>query len=229
MYGPYEATHYPGRLTGKADARDAVLDRLHPFDIILVANKSYPFGNLIPGRFSHVYLYTGSEAEMRAAGLWDLPEVVPHRAEIRAGKRFLEAVTPAARLITPSKGLEVDAAAILHRALTPSERRYAARAAFSSLGLPYDFFFNVDTPQTLSCTELVNKAYPELHLKIRPAYGQHVILPDDVVAQAIRGEGMHVAGYIVGTTSGWEWRGVGSLMADISAYWGLPRATLATQ
>ena len=223
IFGQYEAGTYPGSLSGKPGVQAAVLARLRPFDMVFIADKSYAFGKLIPGRFTHSYIYTGTEADLRALGLWDLPEVAAHHGEIRAGRHILEAVAPVARLGFLSKGLEVDAAAILRPALTPAQRRAAARAAFGSLGTPYDFTFNVDTPARLSCTELIDVAYPQLDLTVRAAYGQKIILPDDVVAQAIRGEGLRVVGYVAGTGAGFEWRNQHSLMADIAAYWGLPR------
>ena len=116
----------------------------------------------------------------------------------------------------------------LPRAAQGLQRGNARRQAYATLarniGVPYDFAFEVATTDKLACTELVNLAMPGLEFTTREAYGREVIFPDEVVAQAIRGESMRVVGYMVGTDGGFAWRNTQSLMADIAAYWGVPGA-----
>lgn len=224
IYGGFQQNGFPGKMAGNADAEAAMLARLEPLDIVVTGNKSYPWGYIIPGRFSHDLIYLGTEAQLRAAGLWDLSALAPLRADIRAGRVFIEAVTPAVQTIGPDRVVQSDTLAILRPELAPGARLRAYGALAGSIGIPYDYTFNIATTDRLACTELIHLAMPDLRVASREAYGKAVIFPDEVVAQAIRGERVGLVGYMVGTGDGFVWRGTGSLMADIAAYWGVPGA-----
>ena len=224
MYGGYQETQFPGRLSGNVRAEAALTEQLQPLDLVFTGNKSYIWGNIIPGRFTHGVVYLGTEAQLRRAGLWELAALAPLRDDIRAGKLFVEAVTPKVRTISATKLIEADTAAILRPRLGENARRQAYATLARNIGVPYDFAFEVATTDKLACTELVNLAMPGLEFTTREAYGREVIFPDEVVAQAIRGESMRVVGYMVGTDGGFAWRNTQSLMADIAAYWGVPGA-----
>ena len=224
MYGGYQETQFPGRLSGNVRAEAALTEQLQPLDLVFTGNKSYIWGKIIPGRFSHGVVYLGTEAQLRRAGLWDLAALAPLRDDIRAGRLFIEAVTPAVGTLPLDQLIQNDAAAILRPQLGDTARRQAYAALANNLGVPYDFSFEVATTDRLACTELINLAMPGLRFATQEAYGGRVILPDTVVAQAIRGERMRVVGYMVGTGSGFAWRNTQSLMADIAAYWGVPGA-----
>ncbi|MEZ5720301.1 MAG: YiiX/YebB-like N1pC/P60 family cysteine hydrolase [Paracoccaceae bacterium] len=222
MYGGYREEGFPGKLSGKTAAGAALMEQLQPLDLVFTGNKSYIWGKIIPGRFSHGVVYLGTEAQLRRAGLWDLAALAPLRDDIRAGRVFIEAVTPVVGTLSLDQLIQNDAAAILRPQLGDAARRQAFAALANNLGVPYDFSFEVATTDRLACTELINLAMPGLRFATQEAYGGRVILPDTVVAQAIRGERMRVVGYMVGTGSGFAWRNTHSLMADIAAYWGIP-------
>ncbi|MCB1329425.1 MAG: hypothetical protein KDK28_08235 [Maritimibacter sp.] len=226
MYGGYQETGFPGKLSGNLSAEAALTEQLRPLDLVFTGNKSYAWGNLIPGRFTHGVVYLGTEAELRRAGLWEHAALAPLRDDIRAGNLFIEAVTPEVRMLSAAKVIEADAAVILRPALAAEARARTYATLAGNIGVPYDFAFEVATTDRLACTELINLAMPGLAFPTRTAYGREVIFPDEVVAQAIRGERMRVVGYMVGTGSGtgggFAWRNTHSLMADIAAYWGVP-------
>lgn len=222
MYRGYLEKGFPGRLAGNKAAEAALLAQLQPLDLVFSGNKSYIWGRIIPGRFTHDLVYLGTEAQLRAAGLWDLPALAPLRDDIRAGRLFIEAFTPRVDTTDAARVIEADAVAILRPDLSAPARRRAYAVLASTIGTPYDYTFEVATTERLACTELVNLAMPDLHVTTRVAYGSTVIFPDDIVSQAIRGERLRVIGYMVGTQGGFVWRNTRSLMADIAAYWGIP-------
>ncbi|RME15116.1 MAG: hypothetical protein D6801_07965 [Alphaproteobacteria bacterium] len=224
-YGQYEDTAYPGKLTGKTEAHAAIVADLKPLDLLLIGNTSYPLGRLVPGRFSHTLVYLGTEAQLRAAGLWNLPEVKPYHEAIRAGQIIAETAAPATRLRTPAKAFEADRVLALRPALSPEERVLAARRLFASVGVPINYTLGIkDAEGRFSCTGLAEYAMPGLGLRHRVVYGQEVIMPDDIAAQAIRGERLRVVSYTVGTDSGFERHSVFALMVHIAAFWGVPGA-----
>lgn len=222
MYGRYNEEGFPGRLAGNREVEAALLAQLRPLDLVFTANKSYVWGTLIPGRFTHGEVYLGTEAQLRALGLWDTPGFAGLHDDIRAGRLFAESATPESKTIPAARVLESDAVAILRPHLSGAERGRALAALAGAMGTPYDYTFDLASPDKLACTELINLAMPGLRLGIQEAYGRQVIFPDRVVSQAIRGERMSLVGYMVGKAGGYQWRNTHSLMGDIAAYWGMP-------
>lgn len=221
VLNPLDIGDRPGLLTGKTEAHAHITETARPLDLVLLSNKSYIGGRMVPGRFTHSAVYLGSEAELRQVGLWDTPEFLPLHDEIRAGKVFIEAVRPLVRMVTPQELLQVDAVALLRPDLNLSVRRRAAKTLISKLGLPFDYWFDNRTPDVLACTELIGLAMPELDFTITTAYGRPAAMPDDVVAQAIRGENMTLVEHIRGVEGGgYVIEDARPVMEDIAAFWG---------
>lgn len=223
-YGDYEAEGYPGKLTGKADAEAAILQRLQPFDILLVSNHSYQIGRLMPGRFSHSVINLGTEAQLRRLGLWSDPALVPYHDQIRAGNTMIEAAWPHVQLVSPKKTFEVDQVLIARPTeLTLADKRRALERALSVIGKPFNFGLGIDPAgQKFACTGLLDYAMPELGMTHRRVYSRNVVMPDDVAAQTVREERLHFVGYMVGTDTGYAWQSKFALMVRIAAYWGVP-------
>lgn len=223
-YGEYEDSEYPGLLTGKAAAQAEVLRVLKPFDILLVSNHSYQIGRLMPGRFSHSVIYLGTEAQLRAVGLWTHPALVPYHDDIRAGKTMIEAAAPNVHLVSPEKTFEVDQVFAMRPALTPALKRKALERMFSVLGQPFNYGLGIDPAgERFACTGLIFHAMPELGFTLRNVYGTTALMPDDLAAQAIRGERLTPLIYVTGREGeGYDKRSLYSLMVAIAAYWGVP-------
>ncbi|GKY88079.1 hypothetical protein [Sinisalibacter aestuarii] len=223
VYGDYEESEYPGLLTGKTAAHADIVRRLDPFDILLISNHSYQIGRLMPGRFSHSLVYIGTEGELRAAGLWSHPALVPYRDDIRAGKTLMEAAWPDVHLIEPHKAFETDQVLLMRPRLSASEKRAAFARMFSVMGKPFNFTLGIDpTAESFACTGLVDYGMPELGFTHREVYGQTVVMPDDVAAQAVRDDKLDFIAYVAGTEDGYKLRSEYALMVELAAYWGVP-------
>ncbi len=213
----------PGLISQVPEAHAHVVEAARPMDLVALANKTYIGGRQIPGRFTHVAIYLGDEAELRAMGMWNDPAVRPHHDAIRNGVRFIEALRPVVRLAAPDLVLQVDSAALVRPALSLSQRRAAMRYALSTIGVPFDYWFDNSTPENLSCTELVTNAMPSLELRELVSYGRPAVMPDDLVARAIRGEGLQLVEHVRGTPEGgFVVEGIRPVMHDIAAFWGVP-------
>jgi hypothetical protein len=224
-YGEYEESEYPGRLTGKTEAHAEILRRVRPLDIVLVSNHSYPMGRLMPGRFSHSLVYIGTEAELRAAGLWSHPAIVPYRDQIRAGKLLLEAAWPDVHLMEPRKAFEADQILITRpTTLSAADKWRALDRLFSAMGKPFNFQLGIDpTGERFACTGLLAYGMPGLGFTYRQIYGQTAVMPDDVASQTVRGEGLQFVAYVAGNKGdGYLLRSRYALMVEIASYWGVP-------
>ena len=120
---------------------------------------------------------------------------------IRKGGRVIEALRPGVQLNTFRHFLEIDDLATLRARSCDKEnvkdedaldesgelfclndelRREYLLKAFSQIGKDYDFAFDVNTEQTIVCSELIYRTYLDVDFEISLTVGQHNISPDQV-------------------------------------------------
>ncbi|MBW6507016.1 MAG: hypothetical protein K0B00_09725 [Rhodobacteraceae bacterium] len=210
----------PGHLADPAP-QAAALKVIKPLDVVVLSSKGRASGNTIPGLFGHLAMYLGSEAELRALGMWNHPSVAPHQAEIRAGATFIEADRYGVHLSTPEIVLDTDKILLLRPQLAGNARRREIVVGLASrLGMEFDYHFDNATPDVLYCAELVSIVMPELNMPTRTIYGRQSILPDDVAAQAaVRRSNLTFAAYFRGEPEGWAPADRGTLVSDLGEFW----------
>ena len=210
-----------GHLKSKQAAQDAIMDVLQPLDIVLVSSKGKRSGQIIPGLFGHAAVYLGTEQELKRLGVWTSPEVQPHAAKIRNDRVFIEADARGVHLSRASIVLNTDAVAILRpRLSSKKQRRKTTLDFFGSMGMKFDFLFDVDSPDCTFCTELIHRVMPQLDLPIMEIYGVRTIMPDSVAVSAIqKGHGLAFVGYIKGDRKGWRQASMADLVTDIGQNW----------
>lgn len=215
----------PSRLAGRDAAREAVLGVLQPLDILATRIGGRLSGQLVPGYFTHVAIYLGTEPQLRAAGLWAHPALGPYRDDIRAGRFFVEAMPDRVRLASARDVFDSDAIAILRPSLSPGPQRAALDRALGDVGRPFDYVFDLRDATHISCTELLYRCMPGLHLPERVIYGRPVAVPDDVAVTALDGSGRtRLIGFVEGLPNGWAVRRPGILTARILNAWRVSRA-----
>ena len=208
----------------------AALGVMQPLDVIVLSSKGRASGNTIPGMFGHLALYFGTEAELRALGMWNHPAIVPHQAEIRAGMTFIESDRYGVHLSTPEIVLDTDRILLLRPSLAGTARRREIAADVASrLGMEFDYHFDNATQDELYCAELISIVMPELRMPTRTIYGRQTILPDDVAAQAaVQRSNLHVAAYFRGEADSWERANRTALIADLGEWWRRAKARTIT-
>lgn len=206
-------------------ARDDALQRIQaellPLDVVVVSSKGRLSGHTLPGLFAHFATYLGTEADLRRAGLWNDPRVVPHHRAIRAGRTFIEADQYGVHLSRPDTVFNADRAVVLRpRGLSAARKRRATLDFLEHVGTRFDFNFdNADTSR-LYCAQLVCHVLPELRLPSREVYGRRTIVPDDVLLQVARGRlPLSPRLYVRARAEGWEIASARILVADIARHW----------
>jgi hypothetical protein len=175
-----------GKLDGRAEVMAALSVDLRAGDILVERTPFRLTDTFIPGRWGHAALWVGSEAELRQLGIWDDPVVRPHHDLIRAGRGVVEALRSGVELNALGDFLNVDDLAVLRAERVPAAQRSEAIVqALRQLGKRYDFNFDVETRDRLSCAELVYHAYGQVDWPTRREFGRAVITPDDVAARAL--------------------------------------------
>lgn len=201
-------------------AREAILARLEPMDLLALSSKNRLSGKTLPGLFGHVVLYLGSEDDLKRAGLWDDPAVVPHHAAIRNGMHFIEADTNGVHLSDASHALATDALSILRLKTGCGTDRCDARAAFATLGREYDFTFDGTDPTKLYCTELAQIGLPGVDLPDRRLYDYTLMLPDDLVALILADKSeLKLVTHFTGTEKGWSETGRSGVLSELKGWW----------
>lgn len=203
------------------EARQAVLSRLHLMDIVLVSSKGRLSGHTIPGMFQHSAVYVGDERDLRALGAWDHPAVKPLHDAIRAGGRFVEADQGGVRVSPPERVLNTDRVVIIRPSIpTPNWKMRSALRLFERVGEPFDFHFDMSTPQVVFCVELICHAIPELGLPRQMVYGRPTIVPDSIALRMIRGgRRLNFVAYVRGSPGAFEVATRGQLAADLAVQW----------
>ncbi len=210
-----------GYMLKQEEAHAALRAELQPLDVLVESSKGRITGHTIPGLFTHTMIYLGSEAELKRAGVWDSREIRPYQAEVKNGAIFVEADHDGVHLSDEDRGLNADRVVVLRpKHLTAARRAKALRDYFTAIGMPFDYYFDVTTPDRTFCAELVSIVMPELHLPVTKLYGIKMILPEAVPASALEGKSaLTVISYTRATPKGWERVGPAELRADIAAAW----------
>lgn len=180
---------------GKLWGRQGVEARLHqilePLDILLEKTPFRLTDKFIPGHFGHVAVWVGTAQELSDMGVLDDPLFrepgYRHCArEVRAGRSVLEALRTGVQLSSLSEFLNVDDLAILRpRGLTTEERHASLIRGFMQVGKQYDFNFEVETIDKVTCSELPYHVFPDIPWETEQQLGQYTISPDQVAGQAL--------------------------------------------
>lgn len=130
----------------------------------------------------------------------------PFQEAVRNKRRLIEALRPGVQFNTFRHFLDVDDLAVLRmrdcregeesgksiiprsllekfediKCLTPEIKKEYLIKAFEQVGKDYDFAFNVNTEDTIVCSELIYRTYLDLNFETSLTVGQYNISPDQV-------------------------------------------------
>ncbi len=174
-----------GRLHQRPEVTASLSAKLKPLDILLEKTPFRLTDKFIPGHFGHVAIWVGTEADLKAAGLWDDPLIKPHQVQISQGRCVLEALRGGVQLNALERFLDVDDTAILRCAtLAPEAQAETLRRAFRQHGKAYDFNFDVGTLDRIVCSELAYQTFTSIQWPTERALGRATISPDNVAVKA---------------------------------------------
>jgi uncharacterized protein YycO len=184
--GLYESRK--GKLYGDKDALEKIRAQLQPLDILLEKTPFRLTDKLIPGHFGHVAIWTGSQAELVEAGVWDELIVNQYADEIDSEHRIIEALRSGVQLSRLEEFLNVDDLVILRPLFNEdtqdADAQEALLMAFRQVGKKYDFNFDVNTTDKIVCSELAYISFPAFDWPTDEVLGRHSISPDNVAQMA---------------------------------------------
>lgn len=159
--------------------------QLQPGDILLEKTPFALTDKSIPGHFGHAAIYTGTAIQLRDLGALTLPHIQKNIAKIEAGHVVVEALRNGVQQDTLQDFMNIDDIAILRPKYLSAEARIeAVNLALGNLGKKYDFNFDVNTTETIVCSELIYIVYPQIDFVTKRVLGSFAITPDDIAIQA---------------------------------------------
>ncbi len=179
-----------GKLYGDAKVEDALYAELQPLDLLLEKTPFRLTDKFIPGHFGHVAVWLGTARELDDLGVFRDPlfeETKYHDCEnqVRAGRSVLEALRTGVQVSSLGEFLNVDDVAIFRpQGLSPEEKYASLIRGFKQVGKQYDFNFEVETIDKITCSELPYHVFPDIPWETEETLGQHTISPDQVAEQS---------------------------------------------
>ena len=187
---------------------DELQKRMKPLDVIFEKTPFRLTDKFIPGHYGHNAVWAGSEEELKEIGVWDeLPNIYMNavekynyrgnsfQADIRDNKRIIEALRPGVQINTLEHFLDVDDYAVMRAkecdewkegepfCLSPAIKKEYLMMAFSQIGKDYDFAFDVNTEETIVCSELLYRTFLDIKFETTLTVGSYNITPDQVAYQ----------------------------------------------
>ncbi len=198
---------FPGKLHQHQLASLEISRKMRPLDILLRRQSSNPANLIIPGYWSHAAVWLGTEEQLREADLWDHPAIKDFQEEIMQGKSIYEARYNGLNFTTLEDFLNLDEAAVLRvKDLRLEEIENVAliyRRLSQQRYKPYDYGFDLMTPERVVCTEIIFQSYAHINWPRNRVAGRTVLRPDDIAELAFyRDSPLVFVAYLTGGRGG---------------------------
>lgn len=162
---------------------------MKPMDILLEKTPFRMTDRFIPGYWGHAAIYIGTEADLKRLGIWENELVQKFAQELADGKFIVEALRNRVQMNTLEHFSDIDDFALLRNEQEMSDEEVAEHIlrALSHVGKKYDFSFDVETGDTIVCSELHYRTFVNLKFNTTFYLGRSTISVDQVAEQAISG------------------------------------------
>ncbi len=168
--------------------------KLKPLDILFERTPFRLTDKFIPGHFGHVALWLGSAAELAAMTadfqgaqipLLAHPDARLHLEKFAHGKLIAEALRAPGVTLNPLENfMDVDDFLVMRPTPVRSPGDHVLRA-LRLLGRPYDFSYDIETEQSLICSELIYRVFEEEEWPSSWEFGRRTMNPDHVAWKAL--------------------------------------------
>lgn len=156
--------------------------QLRPFDIVVMKSPHHLTDQFIPGYFGHVGIWLGS----------DLASKLIHRPaknDDAKGRTMVEVLRSGVKISTLRDFCDGDVFMVLRPAyLTENQKKTVLVNVSKQLKKDYDFNFDIESPEAITCTELVYLTYDFIDWKIRYTWSRYTLSPDDLVHTAVKSD-----------------------------------------
>ncbi len=176
-----------GKMYGSEKIENDVRAVLQPGDILLEKTPFRLTDKFIPGFFGHVAIWVGTAEQLQKLGIWNDPLVAQYHEAILAGNGVVEALRDDVQASPLARFLNIDDLCVIRcKQLSDDERRAVILRALRQIGKPYDFNFDVETIDSIVCSELVYVVYTNINWPTDRTIGRWTISPDQVALRVLQ-------------------------------------------
>ena len=152
---------------------------LQPFDIVLMKSPHHLTDQFIPGYFGHVGIWLGSELAAQLKGETSVKDSLKGRA-------MVEVLRSGVKISTLRDFADGEIFLIIRPTqLSDQLKTDILNNTRKQLGKDYDFNFDIESPEAITCTELVYLAYDFVDWKTRYTWSRFTLSPDDLALTAL--------------------------------------------
>jgi hypothetical protein len=164
--------------------------QLRPFDLVVMKSPHHLTDQFIPGYFGHVGIWLGN----------DLAAKLTHKAartDDAKGQAMIEVLRSGVKMSTAREFCDGDIFLVLRPTrLSAEQRRILLSNASKQLKKDYDFNFDIESPESITCTELVYLTYDFIDWQTRYTWSRYTLSPDDLVLTALKNKQFNFAAFI---------------------------------
>lgn len=186
------------------EQEEEISSQLRALDVLFEKTPFRLTDRFIPGFYGHNAIWSGTEEELRELGVWEhlKPEF---QKGVREGRRVIEALRPGVQFNTFRHFLDIDDFSAMRlrncgedespwkegseeiHCLNDKLKKEYLITAFNQVGKDYDFAFDVNTEETIVCSELLYRTFLDIDFDTTLTVGMHNISPDQVAYRGIEG------------------------------------------
>ncbi len=153
---------------------------LRPFDLVLMRSPNHLTNRFIPGYFGHVGIWMGNNLVERYL-------IKPFQKHSKNGAGMVEVLRSGVQISTLDDFADGEIFLVVRPVnLTRDQRKTILTNLRKQLTKDYDFNFDVESPEAITCTELVYLTYDYVDWRIRYTMERYTISPDDLVFTVLK-------------------------------------------
>ena len=166
-----------------------VKNTMKPMDILLEKTPFRMTDRFIPGYWGHAAIYIGTKSDLQRLGIWEHELVQKFAQEISEGNFIVEALRNKVQMNTIEHFSDIDDFALLRQGEEMSDEETAEHIlrALSHVGKKYDFSFDVESGDTIVCSELHYRTFINIKFNTTFYLGRSTISVDQVAEQSVAG------------------------------------------
>jgi hypothetical protein len=164
--------------------------QLRPFDIVVMKSPGHLTDQFIPGYFGHVGIWLGS----------DLASKMTHKSakdDDSKGRSMVEVLRSGVKISTLREFCDGDVFLIIRPTrLTDEQKKTILVNVSKQLKKDYDFNFDIESPESITCTELIYLTYDFIDWQIRYTWSRYTLSPDDLVQTVLHSNEFELPYYL---------------------------------
>lgn len=166
--------------TDRSRNEQLLAPQLLPFDIVLMKSPHHLTDQFIPGYFGHVGIWLGNDLASKLAHK-------PTKTVDTKGKAMVEVLRSGVKISSLHDFCDGDIFLIIRLPnLTDYQKKSILTNVSKQLKKDYDFNFDIESPESITCTELVYLTYDFIDWETRYTWSRYTLSPDDLVHTAIK-------------------------------------------